>query len=104
MIEGRFLSYYVQLQRDYLRDIDTYTTAESWATGLMERLIKITHRQWLYRNSTVHFKSKDGRTLAEHEKIKRKRKNAQNWNAIIHHHSKMVRAAYDLGKGRRNEL
>ena len=72
MIEGRFLSYYVELQRDYLRDIDTYTTAESWATGLMERLIKITHKQWLYRNSTVHFKSKDGRTLAEHEKIKSK--------------------------------
>ena len=49
-----------------------YTTAKSWATGLTERLIKITHRQWLYRNSTVHFKSKDGRKLAEHEMTKNK--------------------------------
>lgn len=81
MIEGRFLSYYVELQRDYLRDVDTYTTAESWATGLMERLIKITHRAMAIGTlQSVHLLlylvltlQEQGRcTLTEHEMIKNK--------------------------------
>ena len=63
MIEGRFLSYYLVLQREFLERRDTYLTAETWASGFMERLIRITHRQWLHRNAKVHFKGTDGRTL-----------------------------------------
>jgi hypothetical protein len=69
MIEGRFLTYYLVLQREFLEGRDTYITAETWARGFMERLIRITHRQWLHRNAKVHFKGTDGRTLRQHEAI-----------------------------------
>jgi len=69
MIEGRFLTYYLVLQREFLEGRDTYLTAETWARGFMERLIRITHRQWLHRNAKVHFKGTDGRTLRQHEAI-----------------------------------
>ena len=32
------------------------------------------------------------------------RRSAQHWNAIIQHHKKTVRAVWDLGSVRRNEL
>ena len=68
-IEGRVLTLFVQHQRDYLRDRDRYMTAETWVVGLMEHLIKIVHRQWLYRNATVHYTGKDGRTIKKHDQI-----------------------------------
>ena len=36
--EGRFVTLYVELQREYIQGIDTYQMAESWAVGLMEQL------------------------------------------------------------------
>jgi hypothetical protein len=35
----------------------------------MRRLLELTHRQWLYRNATVHMKVKDGVTAAQHNLI-----------------------------------
>jgi len=67
--EGRFVTLYVELQREYIRGIETYQTAESWAVGLMEQLIRLTHRQWCYRNCKIHFKRSDGRTALQHEEI-----------------------------------
>ena len=65
--EGRFLSLYVEIQRRHLRKISSYRSSDSWATGLMDHLIRICHRQWLMRNEKVHFKRGDGRTIAQHE-------------------------------------
>ena len=65
--EGRFLSLYVEIQRRHLRKISSFRSADSWATGLMDQLLRICHRQWLMRNEKVHFKRGDGRTLAQHE-------------------------------------
>ena len=36
---------------------------------LIDRLLKITHQQWIYRNNKVHFKGKGGLTLKQHEEI-----------------------------------
>ena len=63
------MTLYVELQREYIRGIDRYQTAESWAVGLMEQLIRLTHRQWCYRNCKIHFKRSDGRTALQHEEI-----------------------------------
>ena len=52
----------------------TQWTSERWAKGLIQRLLGITHRQWLYRNAVVHFKGPDGYTHAEHEQILTKMK------------------------------
>ena len=71
-IEGRFLRYMVQLQREYLSDRDTWRTAETWARGLIEQLLRLTHRQWLHRNAILHFRLSDGRTIAERESLIRR--------------------------------
>jgi hypothetical protein len=43
--------------------------ADSWAHGLMQRLLQLTHRQWLYFNARVHMKVKDGLRIAQHNTI-----------------------------------
>ena len=71
-VEGRMCSIFVQLQHDHLQSIETYKTAETWASGLIERLIKITHRQWLHRNAKLHFKTPNGRTVIENDLLNEK--------------------------------
>jgi hypothetical protein len=44
-------------------------TAESWASRFSRELLLFTHRQWSYRNSTVHFKPAEGKTISEHEAV-----------------------------------
>ena len=40
---------------------------QAWGTrGLMEKLIQITHSQWIFRNSHVHFKKLEGMTKEQH--------------------------------------
>jgi hypothetical protein len=68
-VEGRILSYYVDIQRSYLATQKTYLTAEGWAKGIIEQLLRITHKQWLLRNSLMHYKCADGRTMAEKRSI-----------------------------------
>ena len=68
-VEGRILSYLVQLQREHLAARDTWRTAETWARGLIEQLLRLTHRQWLLRNALLHYKLPDGRTLAQRERL-----------------------------------
>lgn len=75
-VEGRILSLFVEYQRQYLRTIETYRTADQWAAGFIERLIRITHRQWLFRNAKVHFKRADGLTIAQHKRLTQRMKEA----------------------------
>jgi hypothetical protein len=44
-------------------------SADFWARGLMQRLLQMTHTQWVYRNATVHLEVNDGQTAAAHETI-----------------------------------
>ena len=59
----------VQLQRVHLSDRDTWQTAETWARGLIEQPLRITHYQWLHRNSLMHYRLADGRTYAKRERL-----------------------------------
>ena len=45
LIKGRILSYIIQIQREYLNEIETFRTAESWTHRLIEQLLRLTHRQ-----------------------------------------------------------
>ncbi len=59
----------VQLQQKYLRDRDTWRTAESWVRGLIEQLLQITHRQWLHQNALLHYCLSDGRTYTKRKQL-----------------------------------
>jgi hypothetical protein len=40
-----------------------------WGRKLITKLHNIIHKQWIYRNSVIHFKGKDGWTLPEQHAI-----------------------------------
>ena len=69
-IEGRLSPLWLEVMRVPLREHKTYLhmTPERWGSTFIEHLLSLTHKQWIFRNSKVHFK-KDGHTEAEHKKI-----------------------------------
>jgi hypothetical protein len=41
----------------------------SWAKTLITKLLNITHKQWQYRNSCMHYSGQEGITLEQHRQI-----------------------------------
>ena len=68
-MEGRILTVLVDFQYSHYQERVTRWTVDRWAKGLIQRLLGLTHWQWLYRNAVVHFKGPDGYKRAEHERI-----------------------------------
>ena len=48
-----------QAQHTHYRYIQSQRQAETWASGLVERLLLLTHSQWIYRNAIVHHREQD---------------------------------------------
>ena len=42
------------IQRQYIAVNGSRMSLDKWCTGLITRLLEITHGQWLYRNYIVH--------------------------------------------------
>ena len=53
-VEGKICKFMVEIQRIHLEASGTWHTADLWASGLIEQLLSINHRQWLHRNAFVH--------------------------------------------------
>ena len=68
LLEGRIPTLLVQEMHNHLSNTASRIGALDWTAGFVERLLRITHRQWQYRNSVVHFKV-DGLTRDEHEAV-----------------------------------
>ena len=69
LVEGRLCSLWLQHREADIVRWNLRSTAESWATGLARRLLELTHRQWIYRNTEVHFVSEGGLTVRQHESL-----------------------------------
>ena len=59
---------WVELRREDIRVRKLQRNEDSWARGLMRRLLQMTHQQWSYRNATVHLKI-EGCTRIEHNQL-----------------------------------
>ena len=57
-------------QEAYYTSQDSRRTAERWATGLVEKLVKHTHTQWTTRNHIVHERAADGLSKRESAGLK----------------------------------
>jgi hypothetical protein len=55
-MEGMISRGVVEIQRDYLQLSGVRWKLDRWATGLIIKLLEVTHGQWLYRNVVVHDK------------------------------------------------
>jgi hypothetical protein len=67
-LEGRISTVLVQEMHYHLASTPSLIGAADWAKGLVNHLIRITHRQWKYRNDVNNYKV-EGRTPAQHQEI-----------------------------------
>ena len=68
-LEGRISKLFLEAYRMDAEDDDGSISpykVQAWGRGLMEKLIRITHGQWIFRNSHVHFKKLEGLTEEQH--------------------------------------
>lgn len=69
LLEGRVPASLIDLQSFYLRKHKSWWKIQTWASQLIQHLLNITHRQWLYRNARIHLRKLEGMTNSEHEDI-----------------------------------
>ncbi len=66
-LEGRISSHWLSIVAPFLRrPPGQYLLPLAWGRQFINMLHNIVHRQWIYRNSFIHFKGKDGLTIPEH--------------------------------------
>ena len=68
-IEGRITKVFLEVVKPTLSKRRSRITPERWCCKLAEKLLQLTHKQWLFRNSHVHYKKLEGLTTAQHEEI-----------------------------------
>jgi hypothetical protein len=68
-LEGWITALYHSERQLYISAHHLRKHAGHWCKGFIQRLLQITHRQWTYRNRTIHYKDKEGLTAAQQEKI-----------------------------------
>ena len=56
-MEGMISRELVEIQKYALIESESRMSVETWAKGLVIKLLEITHGQWLYRNVVVHDKT-----------------------------------------------
>ena len=54
LLEGMISKEIATIQRQYIAVNGSHTSLNKWCSGLITRLLEITHGQWLYRNYIVH--------------------------------------------------
>lgn len=68
-LEGQVQTSLFQLQQGYLLRVGSPIKLKTWSTLLVQHLLSITHRQWLYHNIKVKIRKVEGKTTAEHSQV-----------------------------------
>ena len=68
-MEGMVSRRLIDLQQDYFTLHGTSWKLDKWASGLVVRLLEVTHGQWLYHNVVVHDAVHGRLTLTRKEDI-----------------------------------
>lgn len=68
-LEGRIGHQVFELQRKHLQHIQSRRKIKSWAVQFIQQVLRITHQQWLYRNTKIHIRQVEGKTASEHLEI-----------------------------------
>ncbi len=68
-IEGQIVTQWQMVAAPFLLCRSSVLLPTFWGMKLITKLHNIIHKQWIYRNSVIHFKGKDGWTLPEQHAI-----------------------------------
>ena len=71
-IEGRVTSQFRYLRQWDISRRSLRKHAGHWVKGLILQLLQIVHRQWTYRNGSIHIKLRDGMTEKQHLQLMRR--------------------------------
>ena len=68
-VEGRITTNFLTAVKPALTGRRRRLKPKRWCQQFISKLLQITHKQWLYRNSDVHYKKLEGMTARRHEDI-----------------------------------
>jgi hypothetical protein len=69
LMEGRIGQQLIHIQHAALIAKGSKLQIRTWASKFMALLLSITHTQWIYRNTKIHLRVVEGKTVAEHDEI-----------------------------------
>ena len=69
LIEGRISVRWLDVAAPLLLQSRQKLLPQVWGTKLINRLHNIVHKQWIYRNSVIHYQGNDGLTIPEQQEI-----------------------------------
>ena len=101
-VGGRIPHWYLQCHRLHRAEEGKFYAVEKWGRGLIERLVQLTHKQWLFRNSHIHYKKLEGLSRAQHEEIFVKVQNMMHTDPdeLLPKHQLLLEVDFSqLGKG-----
>jgi hypothetical protein len=68
-LEGRISTHWLAVTIPLLRGFRKFILPPSWGRQFINKLHIIVHKQWIFRNSFIHYRSADGLTLPEHHNM-----------------------------------
>ena len=68
-VEGRISQHWLLVATPLRWRSRRFLLPPAWGRQFINKLHKIIHKQWIYRNSYIHYKGPDGLTLSEHHDI-----------------------------------
>ncbi len=68
-VEGRSLSEWVSYLATLLKSAGSQMHQATWGKSFISKLFNITHKQWIFWNSQLHYCGKEGITLQQHREI-----------------------------------
>ena len=101
-VEGRVSTIFKSVMRPVLKGLNSRLTPERWCTILCTKLLELTHKQWLFRNSHVHFKKLEGLTPQQHAEVYQQVKSLEDTDPddlLPRHQHLLERDMYELGEG-----
>ncbi len=69
LLEGRISKLGLTVAAPLLLRPRQYLLPLAWGWQFINKLHSIIHKQWMYRNSVIHYRGKDGLTIPEHHEI-----------------------------------
>jgi hypothetical protein len=69
LLEGKVSKQWISFAREGLKRTGNLVSPEGWTRRFIDKLIQITHQQWINRNYKVNFRTKRGLTIKENDEI-----------------------------------
>ena len=69
LVEGRIASKWLEIVRPMLKEAGLRLSPQRWGREFVAKLLNITHKQWIFRNSKKHFRGEGGLTAAESQSM-----------------------------------